>query len=171
MGTILPRGVQFALAIYGFLLSNYAKPSEIDLDALFYTGAGIASDGQEISSDEQQAFMDAYELDSIDGDLLKLSTKQINDYLKEKAGVTLSQISGKLHWLYIQKYDAYYSMVFDTNYGFFNCVSGYKTSDGTYVIQCEDNPEYGQQIDRCVVTLHQSGDSYMFVSNNAHMVY
>jgi hypothetical protein len=102
---------------------------------------------------------------------MRLTTKQINDYLKEKAGVTLSGIKGGMKWLYLKQFDAYYVERSDTNYGFFDCVGGYKTADGTVVVDCQVTPGYGQQVDRCQVTLKKVGDKFLFVSNKAHMTY
>ena len=154
----------------GFLLSNYSKPSEIDLQQLFYAGAGIAS--WNISPQEVEAYKAYYNIKELWGGLMKLTTKQINDYLKDKMGLTLADMKGTpMKWLYLKQFDAYYVERSDTNYGFFNCVSGYKTADGTVVVNCQVPPGYGQQVDKCEVTLKKVGDKFLFVSNKAHMTY
>lgn len=155
----------------GFLLSSYSKPAGIDLHELFYYGAGIASEDDAISQEEKDAFIKAVNIESIDGAFFKLTSQQIDDFLQEKMGVSFSDVNKGMNWIYLEKYDAYYVMLFDTNYCFFDCTGGYKTSDGTYVIQCRNASEYGQQIDSCEVTLHKSGDHYLFVSNKAHKAY
>lgn len=155
----------------GFLLSSYSKPTDIDLYELFYYGAGIASEDDAISQAEKDAFIKAVHIESIDGAFFKLTPQQIDDFLQEKMGISFSDKDRDFDWVYLEKYNAYYVMLFDTNYCFFDCTGGYKTSDGTYVIQCQNASEYGQQIDSCEVTLHKSGDHYLFVSNKAHKAY
>jgi hypothetical protein len=155
----------------GFLLSNYSEPSDIDLQQLFYTGAGMASDSGSIGKDEADAFVKAYKLDSIEGDFMKLTAGQVDDFLTEKMGITLSDTSGDIGWLYLPEYDAYYTQVFDTNVGFFGCVGGHKTDDGKVVVECKANSEYGQQVESCTVTLQKTGDKYLFVSNDAKMAW
>lgn len=152
----------------GFLLSSYSKVTDIDMKQLFYTGAGIAADRSSIPKEEQDAYLTATKQKELWGDLLKLTAKQLNDFLKEKTGLSYSDFTQELTWTYIDQYDAYYKQVSDTNFCQLAAVSGTKTSDGTYIIKCEKSGTYGQQIDSCVVTMKKVGDHYLFVSNNAH---
>lgn len=149
------------------MISSYTKPSEIDLNALFYAGAGIAEDTGTIPQAEQDAYMKNYNMTELWGALFKLTTKQLDDFLTLKMGITYAQTARNLKWLYIAKYDAYYREVSDTNYCGLAAVSGTKTGD-TYVIHCEKSSEYGQEINSCDVTMKKVGDRYLFVSNKAY---
>ena len=153
----------------GFLLSSYSAPEDIDLAELFYAGAGIAS--WDLSQKEVDAYMDYYDIDELWGGLMKLTTDQIDDFLMKKMGISFWDTWSDMGWMYFAEFDAYIVERSDTNYGFFDCVSGYKTADGTVVIECRAPDGYGQRVDKCTVTLKKSGNTYLFYSNKAHMTY
>jgi len=145
----------------GFLLSYYKKPAEIDLAQALFNGAGITQTG--LSDSEKNAFLEAINEEEIYTDVTKLTTKQINTFLKKKAGITLSDITKQFTWVYLSKYDTYYFQHGDTNFSVIECISGYKTKDELYVIKYRN--DYMSEGDSATVTLKKSGSDYLFVSN------
>jgi hypothetical protein len=104
-------------------------------------------------------------------DLLKLTTAQLDAFLLKKTGLRLNEFAFGLPYLYIEEYDAYYLQRGDTNYNFVECVGGYKTGDGIYVIQLAAAGDYGQYIESCTVTLKKNGNDYLFLSNSVLFSY
>lgn len=145
----------------GFLLSYYKKPAEIDLAEALFNGAGITQTG--LSDSEKAAFLEAINESEIYTDVTKLTTNQINTFLKKKTGLTLTDITKKFTWVYLSKYDTYYFQHGDTNFSPIECISGYKTKDGLYVIKYRN--DYMSEGNSATVTLKQSGSDYLFVSN------
>ena len=83
---------------YGFLLSVYDSPEKIDLDEVFYTGAGIKT--EPLSSEEEKAFLNAVGDEEIYTDVVKLTTSQINDVLLRRTGLSYEQMANPLQWIY-----------------------------------------------------------------------
>ena len=144
---------------YGFLLSTYTSPVDIDLKQVFYAGAYIK--GPEPTQAEVQDYLAATGAKEVYDYLIKLTSAQINALLTEKAGVTMNNLHNLMFGKYLAKYDAYFFQVGDTNYTSFTADSGYKTSDGKVVVKCSAKGV----IKSCTVTLKQSGDKYLFVAN------
>lgn len=143
---------------YGFLLSEYTAPADIDLNEVFYCGAGIAT--HSLTDDERAA----YEQESgfpIELDVECITTTQINDFLLEKTGCSLEEMNGLLSWIYLEQYDSYVSQHGDTNYCQFICVGGKRIEEDIFEIhyQTEFGNNYG------VLTLRKNGGNYLFVSN------
>lgn len=143
---------------YGFLLSKYTTPADIDLNEVFYCGAGIST--HSLTDDEQKA----YEQESgwtIELDVERLTTKQINDFLLEKTGCSLEDMNHPLTWTYLEQYDSYIGQHGDTNYLGFICTGGERI--GEDVIEIHYQSEYGGY--EGTLTLRKSGENYLFVSN------
>ena len=150
----------------GFILCNFQSPIDIDLHTVLYAGAGCDKNMKSVSSTERNAYLKAVGQDQVYLDLHRITTKQINDLLQKKVEITLTQVKKQLSWTYLKEYDTYYLEQGDTNYCLIKCVSGYKTSDGLYVLQCENpNKDNVQITNSCEVTLKKVGDSYIFESN------
>lgn len=150
----------------GFLLCNFDNPKDIDLETVLYSGAGCDINMKSVDDAERNAYLKAVGQDQVYLDLHRITKKQINDLLLEKVGITLPQVKKQLSWTYLKEYDTYYLEQGDTNYCLIKCVSGYKTSDGIYVIECENpNQDSVHITNKCEVTLKKVGDSYMFKSN------
>lgn len=150
----------------GFLLCSYSSPKDINLEDVLYSGAGCDPKMQPISDAERKAYLKAVGQDDIYLDLHRITTTQINNLLQEKVGIKMSDVKNKLSWTYLKAYDTYYLEQGDTHYCTLTCVSGYKTSDGIYVIECENpNKDYQQSVNNCEVTLKKSGNIYKFQSN------
>lgn len=143
---------------WGFLCSEYEKPQNINLDELYYAGAGLEQHSME---EEERA---AYEEASgwrIQYDMIRLNTSQINQHLQEKTGLTLEQMNTKLeNWVYLPDYDCYYFQVSDTNNMFDECTEVIHLDSNT--VQVKYN-----RIDRRsgVVTLKKQGGGYLFLAN------
>jgi hypothetical protein len=150
----------------GFLLSEYSQPSQIELNALFYNGAGIAYTKYDLDEEEINAYLKAINAERTYLDLIKLTSKQIDDLLKDKMGISYEDVSYKLGWIYLEDYDSYYAEVGDTIYSTLYCVDGYKTEGGVYTLHCVNPFSDGQPVDECVVTMQKTEEGkYLFVSN------
>lgn len=140
---------------YGFLLSDYTTPTDVNLNEVFYCGAGIAA---HTLTDDVKA---AYEKETgwpIELDVESLSTKQIDDFLMEKTGYSLEEMNKPLSWTYLEQYDSYVSQHGDTNYISFACVSGKRIEEDVFELKYQ-SATYG------VVTLRKNGENYLFISN------
>lgn len=145
---------------YGFLLSNYKTPNEIDLNEVFYNGAEIKT--QQLSSEEEAAYLNKIGETKIDTDYIRLSTKQMEDFLQKKLGVSLEKEIKQLDWTYLPEYDIWVSQHGDSNYVSFACTKGQQIGKDTFVLECASGNEYVSDTE---LTLRKSGDTYQFVSN------
>lgn len=145
---------------YGFLLSKYSTPKEIDLNQVFFNGAGI--EVAKLSEAEEKAYLNAIGENEISTDYVRLTTKQIEDFLKVKTGIALSEVKTKLDWTYLETYDIWISQHGDTNYVPFICASGKQIGENTFLLNCATENEW---ISDCQLTLYKTGDTYQFVSN------
>ena len=90
---------------YGFLLSVYEKPQDLDAEQVFFTGAGLELITP--TAEEREAYRE------ITGgaetvNLFGISAQQATDYLQYKAGVSLDELTHKPDWIYLEDYDTYY---------------------------------------------------------------
>lgn len=146
---------------YGFLLSGYMKPEDINLNELLYSGAGIKQ--APLTDEERAAYLKALNRTEIDTDIIRLTTEQIDSFLLKKAGIALKDVSEGLGWTYLPEYDAYYNEHGDTNIRSFFCVKGEKKGS-EYKIWCLSDG-YSQLNMESMVTLKKMGDSYQYRSN------
>lgn len=148
---------------YGFLLSEYERPEEVDLDQVFYNGAGLAS--EPLSEEETAAFLKETGKEGIDGDITRLTTEQIRDFLIRKTGVSYEDMTHPLSWIYLEAYDIHVSDHGDTNYMNFTCVSGRQTGIETWELDCV--PGNGDETFDfpCRLTIRRQDGEYQFVSN------
>ena len=89
---------------YGFLLSVYEKPQDLDAEQVFFTGAGLELITP--TAEEREAYRE------ITGgaetvNLFGISAQQATDYLQYKAGVSLDELTHKPDWVYLEDYDTY----------------------------------------------------------------
>lgn len=144
---------------YGFLLSEYSRPQEADLNEILYNGIGESP--SPITDQEREAYSKATG-QTIDSDCTKLSTKMIDEFLKAKMNLTMEDITSDFNWVYLKDFDNWFFVHGDTNYTTFTCVSGKQTEEDLYELEFASNSEFYQD---CRVTLRKAGDSYQFVSN------
>lgn len=145
---------------YGFMLSMYESPSEVDLEQVLYVGAGMEM--PQMSEAECQAYLKTTGMEEIYTDVTHLTTAQIESFLQEKLGVSLQDMESEFSWTYVPEYDSYYHQAGDTNWMSWDCVSGRETAEGTYVLKVDCPYDYAYD---CEVTLKEAGDGYQFISN------
>lgn len=148
---------------YGFLLSVYDTPADINLNEVFYNGAGM---GQGNASPEEKK---AYEQQSewpIEFDFQKLTYDQVDGLVREKTGLSYEQMNHKLGWLYLPEYDAFYTQYSDTNYRFFYWLEGNCREEKIYTLRYSpyDNDDGYRQVEYEVV-LEKTEEGYQFRSN------
>lgn len=153
---------------YGFLLSVYDTPAEIDLDEIFYCGAGIEQN--EVTEEEVEAYLQACGWDEIYTDFEKLTTEQIDAFLQKKTGLSYEQMNSRLRWTYLPAYDAYYAEHGDTNYRAFSCVEGYTVDEQVFTLRCRPCDLGGADADGYHVMdyelkLEKQDGEYRFLSN------
>lgn len=145
----------------GFLRSSYSNPNEIDLALLLYDGIG---ENSEIPQNEISDFLLKVNMEELQTDLTKLTTSQIKSFLKEKMNYDITNISAKLNWQYLSKYDAYYHQHGDTAFLMVHCVDGYKTNDNQYVVCFKEDAGFSGN-KKYTITLQKQGDNYIVCSN------
>ena len=146
---------------YGFLLSEYKTPEYLDLNEVFYSGAGLEQSA--MTGEERDAFLNAVGQTEIMTDMVRLDKKQIDAFLLDKTGLTLDQMKTGLGWVYLPQYDRYYTQHGDTNIRSFFCPKG--EADGNlYSIWCLSDG-YTQFSQECMVTLKKESSGYQFLSN------
>ncbi|MDE7282576.1 MAG: hypothetical protein K2N85_03200 [Lachnospiraceae bacterium] len=150
---------------YGFLLSEYTDPTEVDLYEVFYCGAGISA--HSLTDDELEAYGQATDW-TIELDVEHLTTAQIDDFLIKKTGYSFKEMKEPFKWTYLEKYDAYIFQHGDTNYCSFICTEGKRTDEDIFEIHYSPQQEYG--VNAGILILKRSGDDYIFVSNHYQTV-
>jgi hypothetical protein len=90
---------------YGFLLSVYEKPQDLNAEQVFFTGAGLEL--MTPTEEEREAYMEETgEEDTVN--LFGMGAQQVSDYLQYKAGVSLDELTNQPGWTYLEDYDTYY---------------------------------------------------------------
>ena len=146
---------------YGFLMSDYKSPEYINLNEVFYSGAGLEQ--SPLTEEEREMYLKTVGQPELYTDLVRLGTKQMNGFLTEKTGLTLEQMKTGIGWIYLAPYDRYYAEHGDTNIRSFFCPSG-EVDGGIYRIRCLSDG-YSQFNLESIVTLKQVSKGYQFLSN------
>lgn len=141
----------------GFVLTDnlYSKPSEINLNMAFMTNFWTGEENK-ITNTEINSYREKG--GSGTTDMKKITTKQAEQFYLEKTGENLTDLKSRLNWIYLEKYDAYYTEAGDAWNIDIKCVGGTKTSHGKYVITI-----YTDGYD--TVTLKKNGNNYVFISH------
>lgn len=143
----------------GFLLSQYTEPGAVDLDEVLYNGAGMEM--QPLSEDEKKKYEAlGYPITT---DVLRLTTGQIDEFLRRKMGISVEDVSKGLNWVYLEETDCYVTQHGDTNFCLFNCTEGRQTGEQEYDILCRADDPY---VKDCELRLRKKGEEYLFVSNS-----
>lgn len=142
-----------------FLTCTYHSPKEIDLSQLLYCGvpgSAALSSAEKAALKAQNAPMDL--------DCTHCATDKINTFLKNNTGSSLNEIgtSSLKDWIYLAKYDTYYTFHSDTNLFLPSLSSGWKTNKNTVTLRYTANGIQG--IWEVTLTKIKNG-SYLFVSN------
>jgi hypothetical protein len=152
---------------YGFLLSSYDDVRNVNLDQVFYSGAGLSEQPQE---EEVEAYLQEIGEKEVFTDLFYIPAAKVDELLLEKTGYSLQDmqdVGNDLHMVYLEAYDAYFTEAGDTNYMSITCTSGTENADGTVTLECESSMEDGEDytiIHRCTVTLDK--DTRQFIRND-----
>lgn len=132
--------------INGFIVSTntYNKPSEIDLEEVFYSGAGF---NNEITKEELEEYKKVTKYHETD--MVKITTKQAEELYYNNTGEKLWNLKERLKdWTYIEKYDAYYNEVSDTNFESVSCIEGIMNEEHKIMkIQLSNNRTISVKID------------------------
>ena len=119
---------------YGFLLSNWDDPTEINLFEIFYNGATIYRVGTEA---EIEAFLARNQQDALYTDFWVIDKTAMNNFLLEKVGLTYDAYvmkGGKsMDDDYYAEFDSFCWEAGDTNYCMFVCTDGVENEEGTIV--------------------------------------
>ncbi len=149
---------------YGFLLSDWDEPTQIDLYQVFYDGAGVA--GKE-TEQEKQAYMERNDLPEIYTDFQSISKKAVNAFLLEKVGFSYDELVDQGGWgledWYYEETDSFCTERGDTNYCEFVCIEGEISEGGTIVtLNCEGD----DWVKSCEVKLNVAAGNRIFLSNH-----
>ncbi len=155
---------------YGFLLSAYERPEDIDLEQVFYSGAGYPR--EELSGKELERYLRKISQDELHTGVTKLTEDQIEDLLTRKAGISLEDCTRPLeNWTYMDRYKAYYHQHGDTNQRRVTCTDGWQQGD-TLVIHYQPESWSGGAEEKTAyyrptyeAVLRASGKDYLFCSN------
>lgn len=149
---------------YGFLLSEYDRPQDMDLSQVFYAGAGL--DCEPLSPEEQAAYLKETGQEEIYTDCTRLTSEQIEEFLNHRLGLSYEDMTHPLDWAYLPEYDIYVWEHGDTNYMNFTCVSGRQTGADTYELDCVPGDDmYTPYLSASRLTLKKSKTDYQPVSN------
>lgn len=149
---------------YGFLLSDWENPTQINLFEVFYGGAGISHEGTE---EQIQAYLNRYEEEGIYTDFWVIDKADMDIFLLEKVGLTYDELLMKgnesLEGIYYPETDCFCLQAGDTNYCMFTCTDGVLNEEGTEVIlQCEGD----YWVSKCEVVVNIVGGTKAIVSNH-----
>lgn len=145
--------------INGFIVSTntYTKPSEIDLEDVFYSGAGFNNHVSKEEIEEYKKLAKYHETD-----IVKITTEQAEKLYYYNTGEKLENLKERLkNWIYIEKYDAYYKEVSDTNFEKVSCIKGVMDEKNKIMkIQLSNNRTISVRID------YEKGTHYI-ISNKS----
>lgn len=146
---------------YGFLLSVYDAPEDVELGEVFYCGAGI----DEVMSDEEiAAYLAAYQQEELYTDCVKISRERMDAFLRAKLGIGLEEMREPFAWRYLSEFDSYYHEAGDTNYTPYDCVEGVREGD-LYTLRFHTDWFWEDPRSDCETVIRKSGEEYQFVSN------
>lgn len=156
---------------YGFLLSVYERPQDIDAEQVFFTGAGLEL--RPVTEEEREAYLEKTDREEA-ANLFGLSAAQVSEHLLYKAGISLSNLANQPDWVYLEDYDTYYQCHGDeeTNRCTFEVTDGAVQGDYYrihYRLVRNAPDEDGWFIPTYEVILKKNGDSYRFCANRLWM--
>lgn len=139
----------------GFLQSEYKTATDVNLNEVFYNGAGVSA--HSLSAEEEAAYEEKVSW-GIETDVERLTTDEIDQFLQKKTGYSYAEMSTPLAWTYLEQYDVYVSDHGDTNWRAFCCTGG-RVHEDIYEVYYDDVDNDG------ILTLKRNGDDYLIVSN------
>lgn len=147
---------------YGFLLSEYDSPENVELWQVFYNGAGF---GEDMTTQEAEAYLKECNQEEMYTDCVKVSASKAEDLLQQRLGIGLADMNTKMDGVYLKEYDAYYHEAGDTNYTSYVCESG-QVQGNIYTVKFVNErkdsfPAYAME-----TKLEKTADGYHFLSNH-----
>ncbi len=150
---------------YGFLLSEWQVPTEIDLFEVFYNGAGISHEG---TDEQKQAYLDRYGQEEIYTDFWVMNKSDVNVFLLEKVGLTYDELLAKgnteLEEIYYPEFDCFCLEAGDTNYCMLECTDGVVNEEGTIVTLIFQSDD--MRVEKCQVKVNIVGGTKGILSNH-----
>ena len=120
---------------YGFLLSSYDIPEEIDLNQVFYSGAGYEQ--KELTKKEKELLLQRIPQDEISTPVVKVTDEQVDTLLRQKAGITYDEAKKSFKeedgWEHIGRMEAWYALRRDSNRMYAQCTDAWQQGD-LYII-------------------------------------
>lgn len=148
---------------YGFLLSEYTNPIEVDLGEVFYSGAGLQKD---MSEEEVIAYLAACNQEEIYLDCIKIDRGDAEKLVGDKLGLALEDMDADRIGMYIPEFDAYYHECGDTNYLEFTCISGLVNGD-VYTLDFKADMDWDYTYSYVQTILEKTENGYCFISNQS----
>ena len=148
---------------YGFLLSEYIMPVEVNLGEVFYSGAGASED---VSSDEIKAYLKACNQEEMFTDCVKVSKQSVESILDKRLGMTLDEANLSDIGVYLPEYDAYYHECGDTNYMAFTCVEGL-ANNNVYTVDFVADVDWDWEFSKVRTIMEKTEEGYRFISNTS----
>ena len=148
---------------YGFLLSEYTNPIEVDLGEVFYSGAGLQKD---MSEEEVIAYLAACNQEEIYLDCIKIDRGNAEKLVGDKLGLALEDMDADRIGMYIPEFDAYYHECGDTNYLEFTCISGLVNGD-VYTLDFKADMDWDYTYSYVQTILEKTENGYCFISNQS----
>ena len=148
---------------YGFLLSEYTMPVEVNLGEVFYSGAGASED---ISSDEIAAYLKACDQEEMNTDCVKITKQSVESVLDKRLGMTLDEANLSDIGVYLPEYEAYYHECGDTNYMAFTCVDGLANGN-VYTVDFVADVDWDWEFSKVRTIMEKTEEGYRFISNTS----
>ena len=120
---------------YGFLLSSYEQPQEIDLNQVFYAGAGFEQKG--ITEKERKLLLERMPVKEITMPVNKVREEDVEALLKQKTGLSHEEFLHPLgdleEWAHIGRYNSWYTLNAETNRKQILCTDAWEQGDQVIV--------------------------------------
>jgi hypothetical protein len=147
---------------YGFTVSSYKTPDEIDMDWVFAYGAGIKN--CDYSEEALNAYLEADdEFDSVEYDVIALAGDDVRSLIEAKTGIADYDVSTIDGYTYVEEYDILFSQVSDYYDKDLICYEGVKNDNLIQIVY-----KVGSQDNRRRITLVDTKNSenpYTYCSN------
>lgn len=146
---------------YGFLLSEYDTPEDVELGEVFHNGAGFE---EEMTTQEVEAYLKECDQEELLTDCVKVTANNVEELLQKYLGIGLADMHTRMDGVYLEDYDAYYHEAGDTNYISFVCESGQVKGD-IYTVKFVNESEDVSPVYAVETTLKKTAEGYHFLSN------
>lgn len=147
---------------YGFLLSDYSVPQDVNIREVFYSGAGF---GAAIPKEDIPLYLEAVSEEELYTDCLKMTRQDIEAFLQRKLGIGLEAVSRPLDMVYLAETDSYYNQAGDTNYVPFSCTGGTRVGD-TYTLYFTPAMDWIDWEGERETVVLKTEEGYRFLSNH-----